>query len=129
METFYIKQPVARGTPKVDKIEVFANLIPIGRENAISRNALTQLCIANGLIEEKGSNKDRAMRKLLSRVRIDYTILNHSDGKGYYRPSKDDLMDLQRYIRQEESRAKATFKNLSMAKKLYEDYKAGRLNE
>ena len=37
-------------------------------------------------------------------------------------------MDLKRYIRQEEKRAKSTFKNLAMAKKLYEDYKHGRIN-
>ena len=67
------------------------------------------------------------MRELISKARIDYTILNLSDGNGYYRPSKDDLLDLQRYIKQEEKRAISTFKSLEMAKKLYEDYKSGRL--
>lgn len=105
-----------------------ADLIPIGRENAISREKLTQKCISSGLIENS-KDSDRRMRLLVSKARIDYTILNLSDGNGYYRPSHDDLLDLQRYIRQEESRAKSTFRNLSLAKKLYEDLKVGRLNE
>lgn len=105
-----------------------ADLIPIGRENAISRENLTQKCISSGLIENS-KDSDRRMRLLVSKARIDYTILNLSDGNGYYRPSHDDLLDLQRYIRQEESRAKSTFRNLSLAKKLYEDLKVGRLNE
>lgn len=126
METFnyYVK----KGSQHKETITI-VDLIPVGRDNAISRSALTQLCISHKLIDESATDKDRAMRNLLSRARLDYTILNLSDGSGYYRPSHDDLLDLQRYIRQEESRAKATFKNLSMAKKLYEDYKAGRLNE
>ena len=103
------------------------DLIPIGRENAINRNALTELCVSFGLIDERIKDKDRLMRELISKARIDYTILNLSDGNGYYRPSKDDLLDLQIYIRQEEKRAISTFKNLEMAKKLYEDYKSGRL--
>lgn len=117
-------------TKDVEKKEpaiTIADLIPIGRENAINRNALTELCVSFGLIDERIKDKDRLMRELISKARIDYTILNLSDGNGYYRPSKDDLLELQRYIRQEEKRAISTFKNLEMAKKLYEDYKSGRL--
>lgn len=106
-----------------------ADLIPIGRENAVSRNILTALCVQNGLVDERARDQDRCMRRLLEAARRDYTILNLSNGEGYYRPSKDDLMDLQRYIRQEENRAKATFRNLSNAKALYEDYKKGRITE
>ena len=69
------------------------------------------------------------MRRLVKKARIDWTILNLSDGDGYYRPTHDDLLDLRRYIRQEENRGKAVFKNIQNAKKLYEDLKAGRLNE
>lgn len=112
---------------KKEPLITIANLIPIGRENAINRNSLTELCVSFGLIDERIKDKDRLMRELISKARIDYTILNLSDGNGYYRPSKDDLLELQRYIRQEEKRAISTFKNLEMAKKLYEDYKSGRL--
>ncbi len=126
MEHFFLYVPPGNGQKHEHSI---VDLIPIGRENAISRKMLVQLCAQNGLVEEylSDSGKDRVMRRLIEHARIDYTILNLSDGRGYYRPSKEDLMELQKYIRQEESRAKSTFKNLSMAKKLYEDYKTGRL--
>lgn len=118
--------------PKVDKPKQklsVADLIPVGRDNAISRKALLALCINNDLIEKNGKDQDRQMRKLINQSRLDHTILNLSNGRGSNRPSHDDLLDLQRYIRQEESRAKATFKNISMAKALYEDYRKGRLTE
>ena len=126
MEHFFLYVPTGTGQKQEHSI---VELIPVGSGNAISRNLLVQLCVQNGLIDESlsVSGKDRLMRRLIEHARIDYTILNLSDGRGYYRPSKEDLMELQKYIRQEESRAKSTFKNLSMAKKLYEDYKTGRL--
>ena len=105
----------------------FVDLIPIGRDNAINRQLLTQKAVFYGLIDKNAKCPDRLMRRLLEKTRLDFIILNLSDGNGYYRPSRDDLMDLNRYIRQEESRAKATFRNLSMAKKLYADYRAERL--
>lgn len=126
MNTFTIIQP------KVEQKEepiTIVDLIPVGKDNAISRNDLTNKCIEFGLIEKFTSlnSADRTMRKLVSKARVDYTILNLSNGNGYYRVSKDDLQDLQRYIKQEDSRAKASFKNTTMAKKLYEDYKAERM--
>ena len=126
MNTFTIIQP------KVEQKEepiTIVDLIPVGRENAISRNDLTRKCIKCGLIEKFTSlnSADRTMRKLVSKARVDYTILNLNNGNGYYRVSKDDLQDLQRYIKQEDGRAKASFKNTTMAKKLYEDYKAERM--
>lgn len=126
MEHFAVYTPKATPTPPAITI---IDLIPTGRDNAISRDYLVTLCVQNGLVDENKSpkSKDRAMRRLLERARLDYTILNLSDGEGYYRPSKDDLQDLQKYIRQEESRAKATFRNISNAKALYEDYMHGRI--
>ena len=125
MEHFFMYVPKGNGVKEEHSI---VDLIPIGRENAIPRKILLSLCIQNKIVED-GASADRAMRMLIEKARIDYTILNLSDGHGYYRPSKDDLMDLQRYIRQEEKRAKSTFKNISMAKRLYEDYKHGRFTE
>lgn len=126
MENFNIYVPKAKW--KHQGITI-ADLIPIGSENAVSRDYLVTLCVKNGLVDEKlkPESRDRALRQLIEHARIDYTILNLSDGRGYYRPSREDLMELQKYIWQEESRAKSIFKNLSMAKKLYEDYKTGRL--
>ena len=118
MNTFYINQPVAKGKP----VFGIADFIPVGRVNAITREELLQICISEGLCQS-----DRDMRRLIEKARIDYVILNHSDGNGYYRPSREDAQELQRYIRQEEKRAKSTFKNITMAKALYEDYKRGRI--
>lgn len=104
------------------------DFIPLGRENAISRSELTELCLLNDLIDPNIKDKDREMRKLLQKARIDYTILNNPEG-GYYRPSREDLQELSRYIRQEEKRAQSIFKDVKRAKKLYEDYKFGRLEK
>lgn len=128
MEHFAVYTPKATPTPPAVTI---IDLIPTGRDNAISRDYLVTLCVQKGLVDQKlrPESRDRAMRRLLEKERLDYTILNLSDGEGYYRPSRDDLQDLQRYIRQEENRAKSTFRNISNAKALYEDYKRGRLTE
>lgn len=126
MERFAVYTPKATSTPPAITI---VDLIPIGRDNAISRDYLVTLCVQNGLVDDNKNpeSKDRAMRRLLEKSRLDYTILNLSNGEGYYRPSREDLQDLQKYIRQEESRAKATFRNISNAKALYEDYMHGRI--
>ena len=122
METFHIYQRA--GTGKA--VTTVADLIPVGRENAINRKSLVSLCCQHGLIEDSVRDKDRAMRLLVQKSRVDHVILNLSNGDGYYRVSKDDMQDLQRYIRQEENRAKSAFKNITMARALYEDYKHGR---
>lgn len=126
MERFNIYQKKAAGNnnPQIN----IAMLIPQGRDNFVSRFELTKQCLEKGLIDSNSHDPDRAMRKLLEIARRDYVILNRSGG-GYYRPTKDELKELQKYIRQEENRAKAVFSNLKMAKALYEDLKAGRLDE
>ena len=127
METFTVSVP--KVTHEVKPKITIADLIPEGRENAISRAMLTAKCVRHGLVDKNTKDKDRAMRSLINKARIDYTILNISNGDGYYRPTHDDLLDLRRYIRQEENRGISIFKNLGNARKLYADLKAGRLNE
>ena len=127
METFTIYTP--KINHEVKEVITIADLIPEGRENAISRAMLTAKCVRYELIDKKLKDKDRAMRNLVKKARIDWTILNLSDGDGYYRPTHEDLLELRRYIRQEENRGKAVFKNLQNAKRLYEDLMVGRLNE
>ena len=128
MEKFEVYTPKATPAPMAITI---IDLIPIGRENAVSRAYLATRCVETGLVADNknSESKDRAMRRLLEQARLDYTILNLSNGEGYYRPSHHELLDLQRYIRQEESRGKATFRNISNAKKLYEDFKHGRVGD
>jgi hypothetical protein len=123
MERFHIYQKEAIGKP----VTTIADLIPVGRDNAINRKALVSLCEQYGLIENTTRDKDRSMRLLVQKARMDYVILNLSNGDGYYRVSMDDMQDLQRYIRQEEKRAKSAFKNITMAKALFEDFKHGRM--
>lgn len=100
------------------------DLIPFGRDNAICRDELLMACEIEGLC-----STDRKMRKLIQDARVDCVILNNSDGWGYYRPTLEDLHDLQRYIRQEEKRAKVVFRDIKKARALYEDLQKGRLSE
>lgn len=126
MNTFTIIQPKVE--QKEEPITII-DLIPVGRENAISRNDLTKQCIKYGLIEDTISDADRKMRRLLKIARRDCTILNLSDGVGYYRLTREELQELQyvkRFSNQEDSRAKSTFINHTYANKMYADFIAGR---
>ncbi len=80
--------------------------IPYGKENAIQRDALVLL---TGV-------KDRTVRKAISKARRTTPILNMQEGNGYYRPTKDDAMELRRYVAQEERRAKSIFFSLRAAR-------------
>lgn len=71
--------------------------IPIGSENAISRQSL---CIITGM-------SDRKVRKAISQARRNTCICNSQDGKGYYIP--DCLRDARQFLKQESSRAKSIF--------------------
>lgn len=74
-------------------------IIPVGRENAISRQHLRMI---SGL-------SDRAMREQISATRRYIPIINDQTGRGYYIPSEDDLEEAKAYLRQEEARAKSIF--------------------
>lgn len=108
-----------------DQIFDVALLIPVGQTNAISREDLVKTCVDIGIVPE--NNADRETRRLIMKAREEVVILNLSDGKGYYRPGPDDKRSLAMYIRQEESRGKRTFRNISLARKLYEDYSHDRI--
>ena len=81
MQRFYIYTPKAIGV-STDPHPI-VNLIPVGRDNAISRKELLRACVTAGLVKSK--QNDRAMRELIKKARMDYVILNLSNGKGYYR--------------------------------------------
>lgn len=95
------------------------DLIPEGRDNAISREQLLTKCKDAGLCYT-----DRHMRLLIEHEKTDFVILAR-EGGGYYRPTHDDMLDLNRYIRQETKRAISVFKNIKLAKAMYEDFKRG----
>lgn len=131
METDYIYVPKVKGTRKPDKVEIFIGLFTPGKEHAIKRDELTQRCVGVGLINPNAVDKDRVMRKLLARAKVDYNIkiTNDGDGEGYYLPTFKESMQLARNNKREDKKAVSIFRNNKGNKALSEDYKAGRLNE
>ena len=126
MKRFEVYTPKAAPTPPAITI---IDLIPVGRDNAISRDYLVTLCVQHGLVKENLKDKDRAMRDLVGEARKEYVVLNLSDGNGYYRPTLKEFLDLQRHIRQIRSRINKEEERLRPELVLYEDYKRGRLTE
>lgn len=131
MDKFYINQPVANGSSVPDKIDTFIGLFTPGKENAIKRDELTQRCVGAGLIGSDVKDKDRAMRNLIARVKVDYNvrITNDGDGEGYYIPTIKESVQLARNNRREDKKAISTFKSNWGNKALYEDYQHGRIEE
>ena len=124
MDRFCMYAPKKKDVPQDITI---VDLIPTGKENAISRKILVALCLEHGLIETNQKDNDRRMRDLINKARKKYVILNLSDGNGYYRPTLKEMMNLQRHIRQSESRIRELRENLEPEKALYEDYRHGRI--
>ena len=120
MERFAVYTPKTTPTPPAITI---IDLIPTGRDNAISRDYLVTLCVQHGLVKENLKDKDRAMRDLVGEARKEYVVLNLSDGNGYYRPTLKEFLDLQRHIRQIRSRINKQEERLKPELALYEDYK------
>jgi hypothetical protein len=129
MNTFYIYQPVAKGKSLPDKIDVFIGLFTPGKENAIKRDELTQRCVGAGLIGNDVKDKDRAMRNLLARAKVDYNvqITNDGDGEGYYIPTFKESVQLARNNKREDKKAISTLKGNKGNKALYDDYQHGRI--
>lgn len=104
------------------------DLIPVGKENAIKREQLTRLCFQYGLIADV-KDKDRAMRDLIGEARMEHPIINMSHGDGYYQPrteSKEEMAELNAFIRQEERRGVNSIRRVGVAKATYEDFIRGR---
>ena len=103
-------------------------LIPEGHANAIGHELLTAKCIAYGLIPDGVRDADRYMRKLLHDAKLKASIVNMQDGKGYFRPTKDDVDLLKMYVRQEKARIKNVARPLRYTERLLADLNAGRLD-
>lgn len=71
--------------------------IPVGRENAVSRDTL---CRLTGLC-------DRDNRELISIAQQSKVILNDGLGQGYYRPRPEDVDAVARQRRRENARMKS----------------------
>ena len=84
--------------------------IPKGYKNAISRK---MLCQKTGL-------EDRVVRALIEEARRETIIISNNDGSGYWlfpdNPTEAEERMLQRYVKQQESRAKSIFYALRPAR-------------
>lgn len=80
--------------------------IPYGQKNAVSR---TSLRVQTGL-------NDRAIRELIGQARRETPILNTQNGEGYFIPLPSEMHLVERWLKQETSRAKSTFWSLKGAK-------------
>ena len=84
--------------------------IPFGKQNAISRERLSEL---SGM-------SDRAVRKAIQALREDgEIILSSSHGKGYWR--SDDASEIGQYIAENKSRIRKLYKtNRKLTEQYYE---------
>lgn len=104
------------------------DLIPDGKDNAISRKMLVQKADAVGLIPAKVRDKDRYVRKLIQIERESNPIIAKPTG-GYYHPTPDDATELAEYIYQERSRATSIFATIRAADRVFEDIVHRRITE
>lgn len=129
METYFINTPKANGIKRPDKVEVFISLLGHGKENAIKRSDLVERCVGAGLIGKDVKDKDRAMRNLIARAKIDFNIQITNDGKGegYYIPTFRESIQLAKNNKREDKKAVSIFRNNKGNKALQEDYKTERI--
>ena len=81
------------------------NYIPYGMKNAVDRYKLQELT----------GRSDRDNRRAISAARKQTVILSREDGGGYYRPTADEIAEIEKYIKQEKSRALTVLTNLRTA--------------
>ena len=88
------------------------NYIPKGYENAISRK---ELCEKTGL-------QDRVVRALIEEARRETIIISNNDGTGYWiypdHPTEKEKNLLNRFVKQQENRAKSIFYALYPARQM-----------
>ena len=86
------------------------DFIPEGSEKAISRR---DLCRVTGL-------SDRVVRSLIEEARRETIIISNNDGSGYWlypeHPTEAEKQLLNKYVKQQESRAKSIFYALRPAR-------------
>ena len=87
--------------------------IPIGAENAITRQALMH----------KWHMRDRTVRETVARFRAQeddpYIIISHSNGRGYYRT--DNISQIEGYVREMDARIRNTAKAVNKARRLLKE--------
>lgn len=81
------------------------NLIPFGKDNAITRTAL---CNITGLA-------DREVRRKIAEERRDNVILSVDDGKGYFHPTCNEKKEVEIWLKKEKNRGISVFKAMKAA--------------
>lgn len=81
--------------------------IRYGQKNAIKTSTLQAI---TGL-------SSRDVRREVEKLRQTDVILNLQDGKGYFKPTEDEMHLVEQYIRQEEARMQAIAHNVGIARK------------
>ena len=92
--------------------------IPVGAENAITRQALAR----------KWNVDDRTAREIIAEMRADdngdgYVIVSHSNGRGYYRTDNPD--QIRHFYNETMNRARNTFRPLKKARRILKEHEAG----
>lgn len=101
----------------------FIDLIPIGKENKISRHTL--ISKFSEVMNIPITSAEREFQRWLSEVRKNAVVI--SSGSGYYRPRKTDVDDIEKYIAKEKHRMICVNQNLKYAEKYLADLKARRI--
>ncbi len=125
MQRFVMYVPQATGIPQRDLEEEFVNLLFWGEENAIQRKPLVAKAINAGLIEESIKDKDKAMRNLYKKAKLNYAICHTKNG--YFRPLPKDINALNACIAEDDKKAISILRGNTMRKKLKADIDAGRI--
>ena len=99
--------------PEVEESRMqIINYIPQGSANAISRKDLVA----------KTGYTDRKIRDLIEEARRETIIISNNDGSGYWlypdNPTEREKELLERYVKQQESRAKSIFYALRPARQM-----------
>lgn len=110
------------------EIKKFMDLIPDGKDKAIKRRTLVKMADMCGFIPNNVKDKDRYVRKLISKERQTTPILAKPEG-GYYVPTPEDTTELAEYIATEKGRALVILSNVSRADTIFEDLLHGRISE
>lgn len=115
---------------KVVDITEIISLIPIGHENAINLEKLTEEFEKRGWLDDcSPTTKSRVVRKMIERTGYEYVICNLQDGHGYFRPTADDLSSYKKWLNQEQARLEKISKRLKIGRALFEDFLRDRLKE
>ena len=81
------------------------NNIPVGEQNAISRE---KLCAVTGL-------NDRSVRNNIALLRNDFVILYSINHGGYFRPDREDVLKVKAFVNMEKRRAASILNGIDKA--------------